>query len=77
MPTAVLAGRDASGAPLLARTRPQPTPSGYLVEVSTGLPCRAGAGQPAGARHDELLNHMYNALVRGDLRAERLRAGSW
>jgi len=67
-PTAVLAARDASGAPLLARTRPRPTPAGYLVEVPPDCPVEPG---PAGLlvhRHDELLNHMYNAFVRGDLR---------
>ncbi|MFJ5551168.1 pyridoxamine 5'-phosphate oxidase family protein [Streptomyces sp. NPDC093225] len=67
-PSAVLAARDASGAPVLARTLPRPTPSGYLVEVPADCPVTAG---PAGLlvhRHDERLNHMYNAFVRGTLR---------
>ncbi|WP_225827162.1 pyridoxamine 5'-phosphate oxidase family protein [Streptomyces naphthomycinicus] len=66
--TAVLAGRDASGAPLLARTRPQPTPSGYLVQVPPDCRVEPGPASLLVHRHDELLNHMYNALVRGDLR---------
>lgn len=67
LPTAVLTGRDASGAPVLARTRPRPTPEGYLVEVPADCPVEPG---PAGLlvhRHDEHLDHMYNALVRGVL----------
>ncbi|WP_436843012.1 pyridoxamine 5'-phosphate oxidase family protein [Streptomyces collinus] len=67
-PSAVLAARDASGAPVLARTLPRPTPSGYLVEVPADCPVADG---PAGLlvhRHDERLNHMYNAFVRGTVR---------
>ncbi|GLV95549.1 hypothetical protein Slala04_70020 [Streptomyces lavendulae subsp. lavendulae] len=67
-PTAVLAARDASGAPVLARTRPQPTPAGYLVEVPPDCPVVRGPASLLVHRHDERLNHMYNALVRGDLR---------
>ncbi|MEU4084665.1 pyridoxamine 5'-phosphate oxidase family protein [Streptomyces aureus] len=71
--SAVLAARDASGAPVLARTVPRPTPSGYLVEVPADCPVEDG---PAGLlvhRHDERLNHMYNAFVRGTV--ERTEAG--
>lgn len=68
LPTAVLAARDASGAPVLARTRPQPTPGGYLVEVPEDCPVERGPASLLVHRHDERLNHMYNALVRGDLR---------
>ncbi|MER8097829.1 pyridoxamine 5'-phosphate oxidase family protein [Streptomyces goshikiensis] len=68
LPTAVLAGRDASGAPVLARTRPRPTPAGYLVEVPGDCPVERGSASLLVHRHDEHLNHMYNALVRGDLR---------
>ncbi|MFJ9933923.1 pyridoxamine 5'-phosphate oxidase family protein [Streptomyces virginiae] len=67
-PTAVLAAPDASGAPVLARTRPQPTPAGYLVEVPANCPVVRGPASLLVHRHDERLNHMYNALVRGDLR---------
>ncbi|MFE1788802.1 pyridoxamine 5'-phosphate oxidase family protein [Streptomyces sp. NPDC059525] len=67
-PTAVLAARSASGAPVLARTRPRPTRSGYLVEVPADCPVEPGPASLLVHRHDELLNHMYNALVRGDLR---------
>ncbi|MEU7698073.1 pyridoxamine 5'-phosphate oxidase family protein [Streptomyces sp. NPDC039028] len=68
LPTAVLACRDAAGAPLLARTRPLPTPEGYLVEVPGDCPVEPGPASLLVHRHDEHLNHMYNALVRGDLR---------
>ncbi|MEU6865527.1 pyridoxamine 5'-phosphate oxidase family protein [Streptomyces sp. NPDC046876] len=68
MPSAVLAARSASGAPVLARTRPQPTRSGYLVEVPPDCPVEPGPASLLVHRHDELLNHMYNALVRGNLR---------
>ncbi|RPF30162.1 pyridoxamine 5'-phosphate oxidase [Streptomyces sp. Ag109_G2-6] len=73
MPSAVFAARSASGAPVLARTRPRPTRSGYLVEVPSNCPVEPGPASLLVHRHDELLNHMYNALVRGDLR--RTRAG--
>nr|WP_307839574.1 pyridoxamine 5'-phosphate oxidase family protein [Streptomyces sp. MBT49] len=72
-PSAVLAARDASGAPVLARTLPRPTSSGYLVEVPADCPVEDG---PAGLlvhRHDERLNDMYNAFVRGTL--QRTAAG--
>ncbi|MFD0268581.1 pyridoxamine 5'-phosphate oxidase family protein [Streptomyces sp. NPDC127106] len=72
-PSAVLAARDASGAPVLARTLPRPTPSGYLVEVPADCPVEEG---PAGLlvhRHDERLDHMYNAFVRGTV--QRTGAG--
>ncbi|MFE2477918.1 pyridoxamine 5'-phosphate oxidase family protein [Streptomyces sp. NPDC059389] len=67
-PTAVLAGRDASGAPLLARVRPRPTTSGHLIEVPPDCLVEPGPASLLVHRHDELLNHMYNALVRGELR---------
>ncbi|GAA0274635.1 hypothetical protein GCM10010302_10270 [Streptomyces polychromogenes] len=68
LPSAVLAARDASGAPVLARTRPRPTRSGYLVEVPADCAVEPGPASLLVHRHDALLNHMYNALVRGDLR---------
>ncbi|MGT2532566.1 pyridoxamine 5'-phosphate oxidase family protein [Streptomyces nojiriensis] len=68
LPTAVLAGRDASGAPVLTRTRPRPTPAGYLVDVPVDCPVERGPASLLVHRHDERLDHMYNALVRGDLR---------
>ncbi|MEU5811990.1 pyridoxamine 5'-phosphate oxidase family protein [Streptomyces sp. NPDC047718] len=67
-PTAVLAARDASGAPVLARTRPAPTPEGYLVEVPSDCAAAPGPASLLVHRHDDRLNHMYNALVRGELR---------
>ncbi|QMU77993.1 pyridoxamine 5'-phosphate oxidase [Streptacidiphilus sp. PB12-B1b] len=68
-PSAVLGARDVSGAPVLQRTRPRPTGEGYAVEVAAGTEIVPG---PAGLlvhRHDEQLNHMHNALVRGVLRS--------
>ncbi|MFJ7586793.1 pyridoxamine 5'-phosphate oxidase family protein [Streptomyces sp. NPDC097617] len=67
-PTAVLAALDATGSPLLARTRPRPTPAGYLVDVPSGCAVERGPATLLVHRHDERLNHMYNASVRGDLR---------
>ncbi|MET8751732.1 pyridoxamine 5'-phosphate oxidase family protein [Streptomyces sp. NPDC004667] len=68
LPTAVLAARDASGAPVLARTRPRPTPAGYLVQVPPDCAVERGPASLLVHRHDDRLDHMYNALVRGDLR---------
>ncbi|KMO96100.1 pyridoxamine 5'-phosphate oxidase family protein [Streptomyces roseus] len=67
-PTAVLSARDASGAPVLARTTPTPTADGYLVEVPADCSPVPGPAALLVHRHDELLNGMYNALVRGTLR---------
>ncbi|MFD0353405.1 pyridoxamine 5'-phosphate oxidase family protein [Streptomyces sp. NPDC127110] len=68
LPTAVLAARDASGAPVLARTRPRPTAAGYLVEVPADCGVEPGPASLLVHRHDERLDRMYNALVRGELR---------
>ncbi|MFJ3772756.1 pyridoxamine 5'-phosphate oxidase family protein [Streptomyces sp. NPDC090075] len=67
-PTAVLAARDASGAPVPARTRAVPTPEGFAVTVPADCPAAPGPASLLVHRHDELLNHMHNALVRGELR---------
>ena len=67
-PTAVLAARDASGAPVPARTRPVPTPEGFAVAVPPDCPVTPGPASLLVHRHDEHLNHMHNALVRGELR---------
>ncbi|MEU5311600.1 pyridoxamine 5'-phosphate oxidase family protein [Streptomyces sp. NPDC021562] len=67
-PTAVLAARDASGAPVLARTRPMPTADGFAVEVPADCAAAPGPASLLVHRHDERLNHMHNALVRGELR---------
>ncbi|MFJ8487154.1 pyridoxamine 5'-phosphate oxidase family protein [Streptomyces sp. NPDC094038] len=69
-PTAVLAARDASGAPVLARTRPVPTGGGFAVDVPADCPAAPGPAALLVHRHDERLNHMHNALVRGELRAD-------
>ncbi|SEF16762.1 pyridoxamine 5'-phosphate oxidase family protein [Streptomyces sp. Ag109_O5-10] len=68
-PTAVLAARDASGAPVLARTRPVPAGEGFAVDVPADCPATEGPAALLVHRHDERLNHMHNALVRGELRA--------
>ncbi len=68
-PSAVLAARDASGAPVLARTRPVPTDEGFAVEVPADCAATAGPASLLVHRHDEQLNHMHNALVRGTLTA--------
>ncbi|MFF4837030.1 pyridoxamine 5'-phosphate oxidase family protein [Streptomyces sp. NPDC001315] len=67
--SAVLSARDASGAPVLARTRPVPTAAGYAVELPDD--CRAEPGPAALLvhRHDDRMNNMHNALVRGRLEA--------
>lgn len=67
-PTAVLAARDASGAPVLARTRPVPTADGFAVAVPADCPAAPGPASLLGHRHDERLNNMYNVLVPGELR---------
>lgn len=65
----MLAARDASGAPVLARTRPVPTDEGFAVEVPADCAATAGPASLLVHRHDEQLNHMHNALVRGTLTA--------
>ncbi|MFF3501880.1 pyridoxamine 5'-phosphate oxidase family protein [Streptomyces sp. NPDC003247] len=72
-PTAVLAARDASGAPVLARTRPVPGDAGFAVEVPSDCAVAPGPASLLVHRHDERLNRMENALVRGEL--ERTGAG--
>lgn len=72
--SAVLAARDASGAPVLARTRPVPADGGFAVTVPADCAAAPGPASLLVHRHDEKLNHMHNALVRGELK----RAGeSW
>ncbi|WP_030203773.1 pyridoxamine 5'-phosphate oxidase family protein [Streptomyces sp. NRRL S-87] len=71
--TAVLTARDASGAPVLARTRPLPTAAGYLVDVPSDCAATPGPASLLVHRHDELLDKMYNAVVRGEL--HRTEAG--
>ncbi|MFJ3233880.1 pyridoxamine 5'-phosphate oxidase [Streptomyces sp. NPDC086787] len=67
-PSAVLAARDVSGAPVLARTRPVPARGGFAVRVPADCDVAPGPASLLVHRHDERLNHMYNALVRGELR---------
>ncbi|MEU5042116.1 pyridoxamine 5'-phosphate oxidase family protein [Streptomyces griseorubiginosus] len=65
--TAVLAARDASGAPVLARTRPVPTAGGFVVRPPDDCAVTAGPASLLVHRHDERLNAMRNAVVRGHL----------
>ncbi|MER6789356.1 pyridoxamine 5'-phosphate oxidase [Streptomyces sp. NPDC000658] len=73
-PSAVLAACDRTGAPVLARTRPVATNAGFAVAVPTDCLLTAGPASLLVHRHDERLNHMQNALVRGELRQD---GGSW
>jgi hypothetical protein len=68
-PRAVLAARDATGAPVLARTRPVPADGGFAVDVPADCAALPGPASLLVHRHDERLNNMHNALVRGELRA--------
>ena len=68
--SAVLAARDASGAPVLARTRPVPAEAGFAVEVPADCAATEGPASLLVHRHDEQLNNMHNALVRGALKAD-------
>ncbi|GGM18730.1 hypothetical protein GCM10010129_73720 [Streptomyces fumigatiscleroticus] len=68
-PSAVLAARDTSGAPVLARTRPVPTDGGYIVQVPADCAAVPGPASLLVHRHDDRMNHMHNALVRGRLEA--------
>ncbi|MEW2115135.1 pyridoxamine 5'-phosphate oxidase family protein [Streptomyces sp. NPDC005474] len=67
-PSAVLAARDASGAPVLARTGTVPTAGGFAVCPPDDQEVVEGPASLLVHRHDERLNHMRNALVRGELR---------
>ncbi|MFF4763219.1 pyridoxamine 5'-phosphate oxidase family protein [Streptomyces sp. NPDC001292] len=69
-PTAVLAACDATGAPVLARSRPVPTADGFAVTVPDDCAATAGPASLLVHRHDERLNHMHNALVRGELKED-------
>ncbi|WP_084729764.1 pyridoxamine 5'-phosphate oxidase family protein [Streptacidiphilus neutrinimicus] len=70
-PTAVLAARDSTGAPVLARTRPAPAPAGdgFTLRLPDDCPAVPGPASLLVHRHDERLNGMHNAVVRGVLRA--------
>ncbi|MGW0858435.1 pyridoxamine 5'-phosphate oxidase family protein [Streptomyces sp. NPDC002690] len=67
--SAVLGARDASGAPVLARTRPMPGEDGYLLELPTDCAAVPGPASLLVHRHDDRMNNMHNALVRGRLDA--------
>ncbi|WP_214412610.1 pyridoxamine 5'-phosphate oxidase family protein [Sphaerisporangium fuscum] len=73
-PSAVLGARDPSGAPVLLRTRPEPTGGGFAVDVPPDCEVAAGPAALLVHRHDDRLANMRNALVRGELRPE---GGRW
>ncbi|WP_327695058.1 pyridoxamine 5'-phosphate oxidase family protein [Streptomyces sp. NBC_00459] len=66
-PTAVLAARDESGAPALARTLTTASSGGFAVRPPDDHTVVPGPASLLVHRHDERLNHMHNALVRGEL----------
>ncbi|MFD6098850.1 pyridoxamine 5'-phosphate oxidase family protein [Nocardiopsis flavescens] len=67
-PSAVLGAPGADGEPLLARVRPTATAEGFAVQAPEGaVPGRAAL---LVHRHDEALDGMRNASVRGALRAD-------
>nr|BFD87948.1 hypothetical protein StreXyl84_73490 [Streptomyces sp. Xyl84] len=66
--SAVLAARDDSGAPVLARVRPRATDTGYALRVPADCAAVPGPASLLVHRHDHLMNHMHNALVRGQLK---------
>ncbi|GAA3219656.1 pyridoxamine 5'-phosphate oxidase family protein [Nonomuraea helvata] len=69
-PSAVLGAREASGAPLLVRTRPRATTDGFTITANTADGIVPGKASLLVHRHDERLNAMHNALIRGELRAD-------
>ncbi len=72
-PSGVLGVRDASGAPLLARVLPSPDGSGFVFDADVPAEAVPGAASLLVHRHDEHLDGMRNALVRGELRRDRDR----
>lgn len=69
-PSGVLGVRDASGAPLLARVRPRVGDDGLAIDADVPEEAVAGQASLLVHRHDEHLNGMHNALVRGELRRD-------
>jgi hypothetical protein len=69
-PSAALGARDASGAPLLVRTRPRATTDGFTIAMDATDGIAPGQASLLVHRHDDQLNAMHNALIRGELRAD-------
>ncbi|ALG14891.1 hypothetical protein AOZ06_18995 [Kibdelosporangium phytohabitans] len=65
--TAVLGARDAAGKPVLVRVRPEPTGTTYRVSVPADVPIESGPASLLVHSHDELLDNLRLALVRGQL----------
>ncbi|ONI75367.1 hypothetical protein ALI144C_40840 [Actinosynnema sp. ALI-1.44] len=63
--TAVLGGRTATGEPVLVRVRPEPTGTGY--RVTPDVPVEPGPASLLVHSHDELIDNLRLALVRGRL----------
>ncbi|NEA68781.1 pyridoxamine 5'-phosphate oxidase family protein [Streptomyces sp. SID12488] len=72
-PSAVLGARDASGAPVLVRTRTEPTEDGFAVEPDPDHEMVPGPASLLVHRHDDRLTNLHNALVRGELRTDGAR----
>lgn len=68
-PTAVLAARDSAGNPLLARTTVTTTAEGYQVALPSRFEAAPGPASLLVHRHDERLDGLHNAVVRGELTA--------
>jgi hypothetical protein len=66
-PTAVLAARDPSGAPLLVRTTVAATADGYRVAVPADVAVTAGPASLLVHRHDAQLDKLHSASVVGSL----------
>lgn len=67
-PTAVLAGVDSAGAPLLVRTTLTSVAGGYLAAVPDDVALVDGPASLLVHRHDDQLWNMHNASIRGTLK---------
>jgi len=73
--TVVLGACDIDGSPLLTRTVPVATESGYRLDIPADLPVLPGRASLLAHRHDEGLGGLMNALVTGELSVAA--DGSW
>jgi len=74
-PSAVLAARDASGAPVLVRTSVSDGPEGFAIALPDDVAVVEGPASLLVHRHDDQLWNLHNASVRGILRCDG--AGGW
>ncbi|GAA2558147.1 hypothetical protein GCM10010435_31340 [Winogradskya consettensis] len=66
-PNAVVSGLDAAGAPVLRRTAVADHPGGFTVSLPAEAGFEPGPGALLVHRHDEKLNKMHHALIKGTL----------